>query len=97
MDYSLCYQGCDLNMTRYIDVQQEGDQDEKKFTSRYVFVLNNGVIYQASKKQTSIALSTIEAEFVAIFTGVQVVWLKQFLIHLGFCKDASQVVVNCDS
>ena len=40
-----------------------GDLDEHKSTSRYTFLLNNGARLWKSKKQTCIALSTIEAEF----------------------------------
>ena len=40
-----------------------GDLDEHKSTSRYTFLLNNDVSLWKSKKQTCIALSTIETEF----------------------------------
>ena len=54
----------------YSDVDWAGDLDEHKSTSGYIFLLNNGVISWKSKKQTCIALSTMETEFIACSTAV---------------------------
>ena len=43
-DYSLCYQGNDLYLMGYTDADWGGDLDERKSTSGYVFLLNNGAI-----------------------------------------------------
>ena len=68
----------------YIDADWDGDLDERKSTSGFVFTLNNGVISWSSKKQSCITLSTMEAEFIACSAMMQeVVWLKRFLLHLG--------------
>ena len=48
----------------YSHVVWAGDLDEHKTTSRYIFLLNNGARVSKSKKQTCIALSTIEAKFI---------------------------------
>jgi transposase InsO family protein len=97
--YSLCYQGGDMQLRGYTDADWGGDLDERKSTSGYVFLLNNGAISWSSKKQSCIALSTMEAEFVAFSAAVQeAVWLKRFLIHLGVFQGAvDPVTVNCDS
>ena len=71
VDYSLSYQGKDLRLEGYSDADWGGDLDERKSTSGFVFLLNNGVISWSSKKQTCIALSTMEAEFVALSAVVQ--------------------------
>jgi len=73
--------------------------DERKSTSGYVFLLNNGTISWSSKKQTCIALSTMEAEFIACSTAVQeVVWLKKFMEHLGIIgRQMDAVLIFCDS
>ena len=83
----------------YTDADWGGDLDERKSTSGYVFLLNNGAISWSSKKQSCIALSTMEAEFVVFSAAVQeAVWLKSFLSHLEIKEDASNsVLVNCDS
>ena len=78
-DYVLCYQGSDLCMIGYSDVDWGSDLDERKSTSGYAFLLNNGAITWSSKKQPCIALSTIEAEYVACLAAVQeAVWLRRF-------------------
>ncbi|XP_070016052.1 secreted RxLR effector protein 161-like [Nicotiana sylvestris] len=43
-DYAFCYQGGkDLRLVGYSDADHGGDLDERKSTSRYVFLLNDGV------------------------------------------------------
>ena len=42
--YSLCYQGNDLTLKGYTDVDWAGDEDERKSTSGFVFLLGNGAI-----------------------------------------------------
>jgi Reverse transcriptase (RNA-dependent DNA polymerase) len=43
-DYSLCFQGENLQLMGYVDADWEGDLDERKSISGYIFLLNNGVI-----------------------------------------------------
>jgi hypothetical protein len=98
-DYSLCFQGENLQLMGYVDADRGGDLDERKSTSGYVFLLNNGVIFWSSKKQSCISLSTMEAEFVAFSAVVQeTVWLKRFSNHLDFCENKTDpVLVHSDS
>ncbi|CAI8615091.1 unnamed protein product [Vicia faba] len=42
-----------------------GDLDDRKSTSRYVFMLSLGAVSWSSKKQQVVTLSTTEAEFIA--------------------------------
>ena len=65
-NYSLCYQGSNLTVRGYTDADWAGDGDERKSTSGFVFLLGNRAISWSSKKQSCIALSTMEAEFVAL-------------------------------
>ena len=76
-DYGLCYRGKDLQLQGYTDADWGGDLDERRSTSGYVFLLAHGAISWSSKKQSCIALSTMEAEFVAFCSAAQEgVWLK---------------------
>jgi hypothetical protein len=83
----------------YADADWGGDLDERKSTSGYIFLLNNGVISWSSKKQSCISLSTMEAEFVAFSAAVQeAVCFRKFLNHLGFCENKTDpVLVLSDS
>ncbi|XP_071928176.1 secreted RxLR effector protein 161-like [Coffea arabica] len=82
----------------YTDADWSGDLDEWKSTSGYVFLLNNGVISWSSKKQTCIALSTMEAKFIAYATAIQeAIWLKRFLQNLWMGVNSSvPTAINCD-
>ncbi|GMP50698.1 hypothetical protein CsSME_00017211 [Camellia sinensis var. sinensis] len=98
-DYTLCYQSSDLHLVGYCDADWGGDLDERKSTSGYAFMLSDGAISWSSKKQSCIALSTMEAEFVACSSVVQeAVWLRRFLQHLDVVTHTSDpVTIHCDS
>ena len=98
-NYILCYQGLDLCMISYSDADWGSDLDERKSTSEYAFLLNNGAITWSSKKQPCIALSTMEVEYVACSAAVQeAIWLRRFFQNLEVVKDASDpVTVHCNS
>uniref|UniRef100_A0AAV1UIR5 Uncharacterized protein n=1 Tax=Peronospora matthiolae TaxID=2874970 RepID=A0AAV1UIR5_9STRA len=68
----------------YSDADWAGDIDTRRSTSGYVFVLNNGCISWRSKKQRSVALSSTEAEYMALSEATQeATWLKTFMRDLG--------------
>ena len=98
-DYSLCYQRNDMQLKDYTDANWGEDLDERKSNFGFTFLLNNGAISWSSKKQSCIALSIMEAEFVALRTIVQEgIWLRRFLEHLINRGDAIEhVVISCDS
>ena len=67
----------------YSDADWGGDLDDRKSTSRYVFQIGGGAISWRSKKQTSVALPTAEAEFVELaFTAQEALWLRHFLTDM---------------
>jgi hypothetical protein len=88
-----------LCLVGYSDADWGNDLDERKSTSGYAFLLNNGAITWSSKKQPCIALSTMEAEYIACFAAVQeAIWLMRFLQHLEIVTDAPKpVMIHCDS
>ena len=64
-----------------------------KFTSRYVFTLGGGAISWRSVKQSSIADSTMEAEYIASSeVAKEAVWLKNFLLDLGVAPSAQSAI-----
>jgi hypothetical protein len=99
-NYMLCYQGKkDLRLIGYSDVDWGRDINQSKLISGCAFLLNDSAILWRSKKQSCIALSTMEAEYVACSLVTQdVVWLKKFLYHLKIIKSASNpVTIYCDN
>uniref|UniRef100_A0A2N9EKE5 Integrase catalytic domain-containing protein n=1 Tax=Fagus sylvatica TaxID=28930 RepID=A0A2N9EKE5_FAGSY len=93
-DHALCYHGGDLRLTGYSDADWASDKDERKSTSGYAFILGGGAVSWCSKKQSCIALSTMESEYVACSAAVQeAVWLRRFLQRLGVTAHAEDVVL----
>ena len=67
----------------YSDADWAGDLDDRKSTSGYVFQLSGSAITWRSKKQTVVALSTAEAEYIALASAAQeAVWLKRLISDL---------------
>ena len=99
-DYMLCYQGKkDLRLIGYSDADWGGDVDQCKSTSGYAFLLNDSAILWSCKKQSCVALSTMEAEYVDCSAATQdAVWLRSFLQHLEIIKSALEpVTIFCDN
>ena len=70
-------------MIGYSDSDRAGDLDDRRSVSGYMFKLCGAPISWRSKKQTSVALSTVEAEYVALSCATQeVVWLRQLMSKL---------------
>jgi hypothetical protein len=68
----------------YSDADWAGDRDDRHSTSGYVCLLSGGAITWMSKKQGSVALSTAEAEYIALSSAAQeIVWLRRILSDLG--------------
>jgi hypothetical protein len=99
MDYSLCFNGQNLQLQGYTDADWQGDLDHRKSTSGYLFTLAGGAISWCSKKQDSVALSSMEAEYIAASEAVkEAVWLKEFLSSLKIVDSVNKpVTVYCDN
>ena len=79
-DLVLCYEGGDLKLKGYSDTDCGGDPDESRSTSGYMFTVGGGATSWCSKKQNCIALSTMEAKYVACSLATQeAIWLRSFL------------------
>ena len=67
----------------YLDADWGGDLDAQKSTSGYDFQIGETAISWRSKKQTCVALSTAEAEYVALSSAAQEsLWLQQLFADL---------------
>ncbi len=98
-NYMLVYSGTDLTMRGYTDSDFQSDKDSRKSTSGSVFILNGGSVVWRSIKQTCIADSTMEAEYVAACEAAkEAVWLRKFLMTLEVIPDANKpMVLYCDN
>ena len=78
MEYGLWYpKGQYFTLKVFTDAYWEGSADDQKITSGATLFLGNYLVSWSSKKQSSISLSTIEAEhIVSASCCTQVIWMK---------------------
>lgn len=68
----------------YSDSDWAGDSADAKSTTGTVTLLSHAAVEWRSKKQTTVALSSSEAEYVASAEAARdIVWLRRFLAHVG--------------
>ena len=82
--YGLLYSKSDSNhCVGFSDADWGGDLDDRKSTSGYLFQVGGTAISWRSKKQTCVALSTAEAEYIALASAAQEpLWLQELLADL---------------
>ena len=77
IDFALCFYRGDFMLKGYNDADWASDRDQCKSTLGYVFILGGSAVSWCSKKETRVALSTMESEYMACATVVQkAVWLS---------------------
>ena len=95
----LVYSGGDLNPIGYTDSDFQADKDSRESTSGSIFTLGGGAIVWRSIKQSSIADSTMEAEYIAACeVAKELVWLKKFYTDLEVVPNMEKpLVLYCDN
>jgi hypothetical protein len=82
--------------TGYVDSDYAGDLDKRRSTTGYVFTLSQAPISWRCTLQSTVALSTTEAEYMAMTEAMkEAIWLQGLLDDLGVEQDFLQV--RCDS
>ena len=83
-NHGILYKQQDENrLIGYSDSDWAGSYDDTKSTSGYVFCLGTNIISWCSREQSSIALSSAKAEYIAANKAVyQSVWLRRILCDL---------------
>ena len=66
VNFALKYEQSD-SLIGYADADWAGDQDDRRLTTGNIFLQSGGALSWLSKKQATVALSTTEAEYVALF------------------------------
>ena len=81
----------------YCDSDWAGDLDDRRSTSGYVFCIGAGPISWRSKKQSCVALSSAEAEYMALASASQeALWIRELLTSLNVHVSAP-TLINVDS
>lgn len=77
----------------YSDADWAGDLDDRKSVSGYMFKMSGAAVSWRSKKQACVALSTAEAEYMALASAAQeAVWMRQLLSDLKNCPKGATVI-----
>ncbi|KAM2008549.1 hypothetical protein ACFX16_003427 [Malus domestica] len=99
-DMFLVYGGAsELRVEGYTDADFQSDVDDRSSNSGYVLTLNGGAVNWKSKKQSVIADSTTEVEYIAAAeAGKEAFWMKKFITELGVVPTiTSPVTLYCDN
>ena len=84
-NYVVYYNKYPTVLERYSDANLITGSTETKSTSGYVFTIGGGATSWKSSKQTCIARSTMESEFIALDkTCEEAEWLRNFLEDIPF-------------
>jgi hypothetical protein len=88
-DHGLCYKsGGKFEVEGYCDAHWAGEKLTRKSTSGYIFCLAGAAISWSSKRQSIIALSSTESEYVGLcFASKEAVWLRRIMRDVGIGCD----------
>lgn len=68
----------------YSDFSWAGDLATRKLTFGFIFMLNDGFVSWYSKRQITVTLSSIEAEYVVLtLVAKEATWLRLHLTEVG--------------
>ncbi|GJW21297.1 retrovirus-related pol polyprotein from transposon TNT 1-94 [Tanacetum coccineum] len=95
-----------MALTAYADADHAGCQDTRRSTSGSAQFLGDKLVSWSSKKQKSTAISTTEAEYIAM-SGccAQILWMRSHLTDHGFefhkiplyCDNRSAIALCCNN
>ena len=87
-----------VSIIGYADADWAGDYDERKSTTGYIVMIGNCMVSWASKKQSTVSLSSAEAEYMAISSSLQEIkWIRQLLNELYIVNQGEPSVLNIDN
>lgn len=79
----------------YVDADWAGEVDERRSYSGYVFILAGGAVTWSSKRQSTVAASSTEAEYVAMsYAAKEALWLVRVIRQF---QKLQNIVIRCDN
>jgi hypothetical protein len=80
LNLGIMYGQGDAVVRGWSDADWAGDVDGRRSTSGYVFTYGGGAITWSSRRQASVAVSTMEAEYMALYEATkEAVWLQRLV------------------
>ncbi|GJY87929.1 hypothetical protein Tco_0502557 [Tanacetum coccineum] len=95
-----------MSLTAYADADHAGCQDTRRSTSGSAQFLGDKLVSWSSKKKKSTTISSIEAEYIALFgCCAQILWMRSQLTDYGFqfnkiplyCDNKSAIALCCNN
>ena len=94
----LCFRGSNTVLQGYVDSDMAGDIDGRRSTTGYVFTIGGTTVSWISKLQKVVALSTMEAEYVAATeASKEMIWLQRFMEELGKKQENNRLYSDSQS
>jgi Reverse transcriptase (RNA-dependent DNA polymerase) len=88
----------DFLPTGFCDASFDTDPDDSKSTSGWIYMLANGAISWASNKQSCVALSTMESEYMAMSEAAkEAIFFQNLLESLNLSKRDHPILLKTDS
>ena len=94
---SLTYKGNgNIEPVAYVDSDWGNNPDDRRSITGFVLLLGGAAIIWKSRVQQTVALSSVEAEYLALSDCVkEIIWLRSFLTELGFpLKNPTTVYID---
>lgn len=86
------------NIVGYCDADWVRDLDERRSCTGYVFVKQSGPISWNSKRQSTVALSSAEAEYMSLSACTQEAsWFRQFEMDFNSSSTGDVINILCDN
>lgn len=94
MDLAITYNGNEgLNLFGYSDASYADHLDTRRSTTGYVYMMAGGPVTWQSKSQPTVALSTMEAEYMALASASQeALWLQKLMTDLGYATGKPMLI-----
>lgn len=84
LHYNMVFHPGRTTLSAYVDSDYAGDTKDRKSMGGYIMKLDDAVVSWGARKQTSVALSTCEAEYFAMSQAAQeAFWMRKVLKEIG--------------
>jgi hypothetical protein len=91
-----CGEGVQLGST-YCDADWAGDLSDRKSTTGYIIKVNGATVSWVSKKQSTTAQSSAEAEYYAAGDAIkEILWTRSVLQQMGWAQ-TEPTILRCDN
>ena len=85
----------DRVLSGWADANWGGDLETRRSTTGYLFKVGPSIITWKSQRQATVALSTAEAEYMALCAATQeAVWLRNLLADFGFPQAGPTMIMD---